>query len=274
MRSPSRALGLIESWTESPSDPPISEHTLLAIADGSGFTVTDEYRSALIALSPTSLDETGLVEMAGSGPERVADFWARAAQSLFIEARRRGHRELEVIDRGSLFEDSIGIPGRSVVRMVLDTSRNVRGDLSVDPSVGDPVPDFDNLVTLIQESFAGHPENGGWTVQDLQARFSQDWFDPAGFFVENVDGHLAGFCWTKIHPDGVGEIYLIAVDPGLGSRGLGSRLVTRALAYLQHIKGCQMVIVYLEGSNTKARRLYERSGFSEDRTDRRLRILL
>ena len=52
-------------------------------------------------------------------------------------------------------------------------------------------------------AFAGHPEQGGWTVEQLHARMAADWVDLDGFLVaDDPDGPgLIGSCWTKIHAD-------------------------------------------------------------------------
>ena len=80
-------------------------------------------------------------------------------------------------------------------------------------------------------AFAGHAEQGGWTVEELRPAEREPWFDPAGFLLHERDGGLAGFCWTKIHADEppVGEIYVIAVDPDFHGLGLGSELTLAGL---------------------------------------------
>ena len=75
-------------------------------------------------------------------------------------------------------------------------------------------------------AFAGHPEQGGWTVEQLRERLAADWVDLDGFLVaDDPDGAgLIGSCWTKIHRDRtpvLGEIYVIAVDPAPPRAGLG-----------------------------------------------------
>jgi mycothiol synthase len=133
--------------------------------------------------------------------------------------------------------------------------------------------DIDGILAVINRAFEGHPENGNWTSADLDDRMDQPWFDPEGFLVERTErGVVAGFCWTKVHGDGVGEVYLLAVDPGLAGHGTGKDLVMRGLAYLRDEAKCLEVIVYSAGDNEVARSIYEGLGFRVDRVDHRVVI--
>ncbi|MGH6654879.1 MAG: mycothiol synthase [Actinocrinis sp.] len=132
-------------------------------------------------------------------------------------------------------------------------------------------------LALNSRTFAHHPEQGAWTERDLAEREAESWFDPAGFFLaRDTDGSaeaagaLLGFHWTKVHPAGeygpgpVGEIYVLGVDPDAAGRGLGRLL---ALVGLQHLAqlGLNTVILYVDGDNVPAVRLYASLGF-RDRT--------
>ena len=148
------------------------------------------------------------------------------------------------------------------------------------------VPDQDEAAFLgvNARAFAWHPEQGRLDAAGLRAEMTQDWFDPAGFFLAVTDwpgdgtaqqagpDRVVGFHWTKIHPadsnpgsDGpagpIGEVYVLGVDPAAGIRGVGTPLTSIGLDYLAG-RGLDTVMLFVEGDNERARRLYERFGFS------------
>ena len=110
-------------------------------------------------------------------------------------------------------------------------------------------------------AFTGHPENGSMTRRDLEQRIAQTWFDVDGFFLAWAGDELAGSCWTKIHDDGVGEIYIVGVVPGWEGRGLGRALVCRGLDYLGRVRHVTKAKLFVEAENERAVGLYARLGF-------------
>ena len=114
-------------------------------------------------------------------------------------------------------------------------------------------------------AFAGHPENGDMTRRDLEKRMAQQWFDPGGFFLAWDDDVLVGSCWTKVHEDGSGEIYIIGVIPAWEGRGLGRGLVAVGLEYLAEVRHARRAMLYVESTNDRALQLYDRLGFDRSR---------
>jgi mycothiol synthase len=135
-----------------------------------------------------------------------------------------------------------------------------------------PGADEEAWLAVNRTAFAHHPEQGSWTMEDVRLREAEDWFDPAGFFLAERDGALAGFHWTKVHPDGgadggpIGEVYVVGVDPGRQGGGLGRVLTLTGLAHLRR-QGLAEVMLYVDEDNTAAVRMYTALGFTQWSTD-------
>jgi mycothiol synthase len=128
-------------------------------------------------------------------------------------------------------------------------------------------------------AFAEHPEQGGWSVNEVMIREREPWFDPAGFFLALREDRLVGFHWTKVHGEQhdheaddhhahelLGEVYVVGVDPSEQGHGLGPTLTLVGLHHLQD-KGLRSVMLYVDEKNTNAIRVYERLGFTRHTTD-------
>ena len=121
--------------------------------------------------------------------------------------------------------------------------------------------DADELLRVNAEAFAHHPEQGSLDVRGLAERMAEDWFDPSGLLVAEGEKGLLGFHWTKRHPDGTGEVYVIGVDPSAQGSGLGRTLLVAGLEHLV-AGGAPEVILYVESDNTPAVGLYDAFGFT------------
>ncbi|MFH0521686.1 mycothiol synthase [Streptomyces sp. M41] len=131
------------------------------------------------------------------------------------------------------------------------------------------VPGQDDAAWLAvnAEAFAHHPEQGSLTQLDLDDRKAEPWFDPAGFFLAERAGELVGFHWTKVHADeGLGEVYVLGVRPGVQGGGLGKALTTIGLRHLA-AQGLPTAMLYVDADNKAAVSVYERLGFTTYETD-------
>jgi mycothiol synthase len=129
-----------------------------------------------------------------------------------------------------------------------------------------PGSDEDAWLAVNARAFAHHPEQGRWTRADIEARERESWFDADGFFLAWRGDELLGFHWTKVHPDGAGEVYVIGIAPAAQGLGLGTVLLLIGLDSL-HRRGCPEVLLYVDGSNTTAMALYEKYGFARHDVD-------
>ncbi|WP_045824267.1 mycothiol synthase [Williamsia herbipolensis] len=130
------------------------------------------------------------------------------------------------------------------------------------------------ILRVNNAAFDWHPEQGGWSIDEITARTGSDWFDPEGLFLvfDRADPDiLLGFHWTKVHPatdtePSIGEVYIVGVDTGTQGRGLGKLLTLAGLIHLEE-RGLPIVELYVEGDNAAALHTYEKLGFTRHSID-------
>ncbi|HEY0216602.1 MAG TPA: mycothiol synthase [Cellulomonas sp.] len=158
------------------------------------------------------------------------------------------------------------------MRLVLDPAAPVPAPtlpdgLTVRPF--EPGRDEDSWVRLNARAFAHHPEQGRLTRADLAARMAEPWFDPAGLLLAERDGVLVASGWTKVPAEKggrEGEIYALGVDPDAQAHGLGRVLTALMLRHLSG-RGVHEVLLYTEGENAPAIRVYRGAGFERSAVD-------
>lgn len=175
--------------------------------------------------------------------------------------------------------------GLAVVRELMQMRRTLRDvpDLVVPQGITLRTyrgsADDAELLRVNNAAFSWHPEQGGWEQSELDERRRETWFDPEGLFlaIDDDTGALLGFHWTKVHADepGLGEVYVVGVDPAAQGRGLGRALTVAGLHYLagrlgSHERG--EVMLYVEADNTAAVKTYERLGFAVSSVDTAYRL--
>lgn len=250
--------------------PATAEKTATAAAEAPDRAGSAPGRSCELVITPEArgagLGTLLARDALGAGATR---FWAHGAHP----AARRVAAKLGLVEAREL--------------RLLEISGWAASALSPKPPAGisirafEPGRDEEAWLALNAAAFSHHPEQGRWTRADLDERLREPWFDPAGFFLaERVDGErreLVGFHWTKAHPAGeyapepVGEVYVLGVSPTAQGSGLGRVLLHTGMAYLG-ARALRTVILYVDGDNTSAVRLYEGAGFRTRTVDLEYRV--
>jgi mycothiol synthase len=290
-------LRLAEVATGRDSVGPLSEHVLLHLHYGGDA----QARNLLLTTGPASA-------LAGYGHLDPGDPDEGPAAELVIHPDYRGRGLGHALIR-ALLAEAAPHPLRVWAHGDLPAARalahragfaRVRSLWRMHRPLADPLPDpvvpagvtlrsfsvgtdEDAWLDLNRKAFASHPEQGAWTAEDISLREREPWFDPAGFFLAERSGKLAGFHWTKVHdqarnenPAGlsteakgdepIGEVYVVGVDPAEQGSGLGRALTLAGLRYLRS-RGLPAVMLYVDEDNAPAIRLYESLGFAHEGTD-------
>lgn len=183
------------------------------------------------------------------GTLEVVELWGRPERPAFWAVSE----DVGFVPRRHLLQMSIALPTETAP---LET-RAFR-----------PGRDDEAVVQLNNRAFAGHPEQGGWTVATLNEQVASDWFQADGLRIYEEADAVVGFCWVKLHPDrNLGEIYVIGLDPSVHGRGLGGPMTAAGLRWMAE-RGLRRSILFVEAENVPAVRTYERLGFHTVVSDR------
>jgi mycothiol synthase len=267
------ALALAEAAEKADGVGPLSEHALLALRGGrSGLAISED--DAIVAyahVDPATEDEPAAGELVVHPGHRRRGHGRALLRALRDEAagplRVWAHGDLRA---AAALADAEGMSRvRALFQMrrpASDPLPDVRVAEGVSIRAFEPGRDERAWLEVNARAFADHPEQGAWTLDDVREREAEDWFDPAGFFLAERGGLLAGFHWTKVHPGGIGEVYVVGVDPDAQGLGLGRTLTLRGLHHLRDA-GLDQIMLYVDESNVAAVRLYESLGFTRYAVD-------
>lgn len=284
-----QVLSLIKAAQDFDNTPAIAEHVLLHLRHGG-----DKADSHLVVqkdnqvIGYAHLDKTD--QVAGPSVELVihpdyrdsgigSELLKSAIEVCGNRIRLWSHGDLPQARALALSNDFIK------VRTVIQSSKDLTevSPINCEYQIRRFLPDLDNnaWLTLNNQAFANHPEQGNWSEADLLIRLNEDWFDEKGFFMAQDKDRLIGFCWTKIHGGHshshlasedhhdhppIGEIYVTAVSNKYAGKGIGKALTITGLNYLKY-QGLNSAMLYVDEDNKIAVNLYKSLGFVESGKD-------
>lgn len=124
------------------------------------------------------------------------------------------------------------------------------------------------LVELNNAAFAGHPEAGTMTIEDIDVWEREGWFRDAGVIFVEHGGVPVGFCVTKVHPNGDGEIYRVGVVTDARGRGYGTTLAVAAYDLLARDERTARGTLWVDSKNEGAVALYRSIGLETTMVNR------
>lgn len=258
----------------------VSEHKALRVLLGESIEVVavdgDAYAGyAQAAWHGGGADPHWAIEVL-AGATAPDETWILLLEAIAAAVPSDRHRYLWVTRHGDLAQAERA--GWRVDRTLHEMHRPL-------PVEGDPVlpegvairsfrrdVDEERWLSAHNDAFAGHPEVGGMTRQELELRLEQPWFDAAGLLLAWRDDRVVGSCWTKRHDGDVGEIYLIGLRREAQGIGLGRALVVAGLRDLQLRQGADEGMLWVDDANRGAYALYRELGFATRTTIYRLTL--
>lgn len=270
----SRLTNIVGVATRSDGQPPFSDQSLVELRDGrrAGLVATVDSAISAVAITTTSGSprEAELVvhpaaRHRGLGGLLLEGALAASFGSLLVWAHG-DHPDARAL---ALRHGMVAV--RELLQLRLEPVHSAGEAAAV--TAFRPGTDDADWLALNALAFADHPEQGSLTQDDLDARMSEEWFDPEDFLVtRSPDGAMTGFCWLKVDralPAETGltaEFYAVAVAPAAQGTGLGRRLVNAGLARIES-RGIRTANLYVEGENASAVGLYRSVGFVDHSID-------
>lgn len=282
----SQVLALIAAATDHDGVPPVAEHVLLHLRHGgdkADFHLIAEQDDEVLGYA--HLDLTDQVE--GPSAELVVAPKYRGrgiGNELITSIKSYAGTKLRLWSHGDLpgaknLAEKNGLTHSRTVIQMRRSLTDAIPEIDTKIPIRNFLPGLDNeaWIAANNRAFIDHPEQSNWKARDLEIRTKEEWFDPRGFLIAEIDNQLAGFCWTKIHGghthqhsasepehdhDPIGEIYIMGVDPKFQGRGIGRAVTIAGLKHLRY-EGIFSAMLYVDSDNAGAIALYSSLGFTE-----------
>ncbi len=121
-------------------------------------------------------------------------------------------------------------------------------------------PDWGTILDIDRAAF-----DGFWGMSDLGLREAHETNKSTALLTAEWDEAVSGYAIVGSQW-GVAYLHRIAVHPNLSGHGLGAWLMEAAMTWGRHT-GARSIILNVRSENARARRLYERVGFTPTGTD-------
>lgn len=271
---------LFEVCTTFDGHAPIGEHKYLDLVAGSldralGVVFTEGSEIvAYIHLTPRDAGSAWALEIALNPQHREPRIVEELLQTAIDQIAQSGGGVVRLWTYQSAFNEFVEHAGFRLERQLLQLRLPLPPRMEAVSPAGHRLTNFrvgadeGAWLEVNNRAFAGHPENGRWDRSILENRLHQDWFDPDGLLMAWDGTRLSGFCWTKIHAESLGEIYVIAVDPDYRRQKLGTWLTLEGLWHLYRNREVTTAMLYVDAANRSALDMYEGLGFGVDHVDR------
>lgn len=253
---------LIERARAADGQPPFSDQSLVDLRSGAKQLIAiDDRAAAVVSAAEAEFVVSPDARGHGLGTRLLETIIARSESELRIWAHG-DHPAARALAASH---------GLEPVRTLLQLRKPVAA-VAAPPADSQPAIDTFRVgsdeaawLRVNSRAFAFHPEQGSVSRADLDQLESEPWFEPQDFLVVRDGDEIAGYCWLKIE-DGIGEFYVVGVDPRRQGGGLGRQLMDAGFARLA-ARGIRSAALYVEADNAPALHLYRSLGFTDHSVD-------
>lgn len=263
--APEWLLLLVERARREDGQPPFSDQSLAELrTDSRRLIAQDELAAALVCETEAEFVVDPAWRGRGLGTAMLERLLGQATGELLIWAHG-DHPAARALARSHGLEAV-----RELLHLRLDDLGDEHAELGRIPA-GMSITTFrigrdeDSWLELNARAFADHPEQGRLGREELEQLLSEPWFRADDFLMLWRGQRLLGYCWLKVE-GGLGEFYVVGVDPEQHGHGLGRRLTEAGLARLRQ-RGTRAAHLYVEAGNGTALGLYRSLGFRDSEVD-------